>query len=317
MNINTGDQIKISPQDGPVIHFHDPEGILKTPRLDNGTLIGTASENAGDHELFAQTVVGQTTQWQLCKLHTTDQGALKSTTDAMVSEVPKAATWETIDLDPIVNADVRQIFEQKYLSPRPNTCSLRLATDGYSTWQMVLDPKNKVPAINFSSVKSLLDKQGRLTTKAGVPFAWTTGQKNIAFTSQWDNFPKQVEVPVNKAGEAVWLLVCGSTNPMECGISNAEIRLNYADNSVDKIELIPPFNFWSLCPFGHVDYNYQRDGFCLPKTPPEMMELGDNCRAIVVNHRLKPGAILKSVTLETLSEQVVIGLMGATVMNPR
>jgi hypothetical protein len=31
--------------------------------------------------------------------------------------------------------------------------------------------------------------------------------------------------------------------------------------------------------------------------------------------RLRPGVALKSVTLETLSQEVVIGLMGVTVMN--
>ena len=31
---------------------------------------------------------------------------------------------------------------------------------------------------------------------------------------------------------------------------------------------------------------------------------------------LRPGVVLKSVTLETLSEEVVIGLMGVTIMNP-
>jgi hypothetical protein len=308
--------LRITPSGGMATDYHDPEAILTKATLDNGTVVGTTSANAGDHELFVKTTVGQTSQWRLFKIHTTNVASDAAAAGSVVTNIPKDSKWVTVDLTPVVNADVRQIFEQKYLSPRPNTCSLRLATDGYSTWQMILDPKNKVPTLNFSGVKSLMDKQGRLASPSGVPFSWSNSAKNIAFASQWDNFPKQVEVPVNKAGDAVWLLVCGSTNPMECGISNAEIRLNYADNSVDKLELIPPFNFWSLCPFGHVDYNYERDGFCLPKTPPEMMELGENCRAIVLNRRLKPGVVLKSVTLETLSEQVVIGLMGATVMNP-
>ena len=66
-----------------------------------------------------------------------------------------------------------------------------------------------------------------------------------------------------------------------------------------------------------MDYNYERDGFSLPKVPPQTLQLGRNCRAIALGRRLRPGQVLKSVTLETLSEQVVIGLMGVTVMNPR
>jgi hypothetical protein len=92
--------------------------------------------------------------------------------------------------------------------------------------------------------------------------------------------------------------------------------MNYADGVVEKLELVPPFNFWSLCPLGGIDYDYQRDAFCLPKTPPATVQLGNNCRAMLLNWRLRPGVKLASVTLETVSPEVVIGLMGLTVMNP-
>ena len=55
---------------------------------------------------------------------------------------------------------------------------------------------------------------------------------------------------------------------MQGRIANAELRMKYADGVVEKLELVPPLNFWSLCPFGGADYDYKRDGFCLPKVPP-------------------------------------------------
>jgi len=148
----------------------------------------------------------------------------------------------------------------------------------------------------------------------GVPFRWPTGANNIAFTSRWDNWPEKVEVPVNKTGDAAWFLLCGTTNPMEVRIANAELRMNYADGVTETLPIVPPFNFWTLCPMDGIDYDYARDGFALPKVPPVTAQLGKNCRAIVLGWRLRPGVALKSVTLETQSEQVVIGLMGVTVM---
>ena len=68
---------------------------------------------------------------------------------------------------------------------------------------------------------------------------------------------------------------------------------------------------------GRADYDYKRDGFCLPKVPPATVQLGNNCRAILLNRRLRPAAALDSVTLETLSQEVIVGLMGASLMNPR
>jgi hypothetical protein len=314
--VKTGDQVTLRPENGDPLECHDPQDVLSNLKIVNGAITGTVTGNVGDHLLFALTRTGQTQQWRMFKLHVTDPVTAAAEAAKVAADVPPQAKWNLLDISAQMNADVRQIFQQKYLSPRPNTCSLRLATDGYSTWQMVLDPKNKVPEIDFANIASLRNKSGQIQTSKGVPFIAPGDAKNIAFTSRWDNFPKQIEVPINQSGEAIWFLVCGSTNPMECGIANAEVRLNYADGSVDKLELTPPVNFWSLCPFGHVDYNYERDGFCLPKIPPETLQLGSNCRAIVLGRRLAAGKVLKSVTMETLSEQVVIGLMAATVMNP-
>ena len=149
-------------------------------------------------------------------------------------------------------------------------------------------------------------------TPQNVPFARFSDKKNIAFTSLWDNWPRSVNVPVNQAAETVWLLVCGSTFPMQTRIANAEVRFRYADGQVEKLALVPPLNFWSLCPWADSDYSYEIDGFCLPKQPPPTVQLGNNCRAMVLSWKLRPGVRLEDITLETLSQDVVIGLMGVS-----
>lgn len=224
-------------------------------------------------------------------------------------EIPPNAVWKTLNLSGVINGDIRTIFKQQYLSPRPNTCSLRLATDGYSTWQMVLNPKHQPPTIE-------LDGTGKpVSTPQGARFAAVADGCNIAFTSLWDNWPRQVTVPVNQTGDAVWLLVCGFSPPMQGRIANAELRFKYADGVEEKLELVPPLNFWSLCPFGGADYDLKRDGFALPQQPPPQVRLGMNCRAMVYGRKLRPGVELRSITLETLSPEAIVGLMGASVMN--
>jgi hypothetical protein len=176
-------------------------------------------------------------------------------------------------------------------------------------------PKMSTPAVKLNNVASLTDGHGNILAGAGVPFPAPAAGKNIAFTSLWDNWPHQISVPVNKSGKAIWFLVCGTTNPMEVRISNAQLRMTYADGVVEKLDLVPPFNFWTLCPLSGNDYDYKRDAFSLPKVPPTTVQLGMNCRAILLPWKLRPGVALKDVTLECLSNEVVIGLMGATVMN--
>jgi hypothetical protein len=125
-----------------------------------------------------------------------------------------------------------------------------------------------------------------------------------------------VTVPVNRKGDSVWLLVAGSTNPMQVRIANAVLRFHYADGKAEDLELVPPLNFWSLCKFIDRDYDMTRESFSLPKTPPSQVQLGSNCRAMVYGWKLRPGVALEAVSLECLSQEVVIGLMAVSVCNP-
>ncbi len=314
---NTGEVVTLTAAEGQIVDFHDPQGVLKEAKLQAGAIAGTLSANAGDHLVFGLTAVGETRQWRLFKIHVTDAKADQALAAKTEVRVPAAPQWQDVSLQPVLNGDIRAIYQQDYVSPRPNTCSLRLASDGYSSWQMSGGGGNKkLPEINFDNLAAVSDASGHVLAGQGVPFLFSPGAKNIAFTSRWDNWPKQIEVPVHQGGDAVWFLLCGTTNPMEVRIANAELRLRYADGTVEKVPVTPPFNFWTLCPFAGVDYEYDRDGFSLPKVPPTTVQLGKNCRAVALPWRLRPGVALESVTLETLSDEVVIGLMGVTVMNP-
>ena len=52
------------------------------------------------------------------------------------------------------------------------------------------------------------------------------GPRNIAFASQWDNYPRVINagVPRDAAAQAsaVWVLVAGSTNPMQTLLPKAD-----------------------------------------------------------------------------------------------
>jgi hypothetical protein len=316
ISANIGETVSLLVENAPIVDFHDPQGTIKNAKLENGDVNGNFSDNAGDHLVFALIQVGDARQWQLFKIHLTDVEASGAIADKTELNVPKDARWDKVPIEPALNGDIRAIYKQRYASPRPNTCSLRLATDGYSTWQMVLNKRNTTPEIDLANLPSLTDGHGNLILQNGVPFLFSnSGKDNIAFTSRWDNWPKEIDVPVNRAGTAVWFLLCGTTNPMEVRIPNAELRMNYSDGVVEKLEIIPPSNFWTLCPLAGIDYDYGRDGFSLPKSLPLTVQLGNNCRAVVVGWHLRTGVMLKSITLEMLSEQVVIGLMGVTIMD--
>ena len=110
---------------------------------------------------------------------------------------------------------------------------------------------------------------------------------------------------------------------MQGGADNARLIFRYTDDVEEVLPLRHPVNYWSLCPLyakaacpeqdSHCDYSYEEDAFCLPAVPPETLQLGKNCRAMVTAFRLREDAALAAITLESLSPEIVCGVMAATV----
>jgi len=320
---NIRDVIQLRVKNAQIIEFEDPQGVLENGKIENGVLAANLTSNKGYHTVVAKSLVGKAPQWRVFRIKVNDPVGDARQEARFIQKIPANITWENIDIRPLLNADVTTIYQQKYLSPRPNTVSVRLGTDGYSPWTFP-HWKGILPVIKIDKAKSLLDEKNRLITPQGVPFSWNGGSKNIAFTSMWDNYPAMIDFPVNRTGNAIYFLVSGSTNIMQCQIANAVIRLNYADGQTDSLELVPPVNYWNLSTISsdataagqgsRNDYTSEIDKFCLPAKLPERVQLGENCRAMLLNLKLRQGVELKSITLETLSQEVVVGLMGITLM---
>ena len=176
-------------------------------------------------------------------------------------------------------------------------------------------------APTFSALANLSIGGGVIATPQGAQFllnGTATGVPNILFASLWDNYPHAVTVPLAPAHGATtaWVLVAGSTNPMQTLLANAVLRFVYADGAVEELELVPPMNFWALSGWGNADYSYDTDAFCLPPTPPPTVQLGDANRAMVYAHTIREGGVLASVQLEVLSQEVVIGILAVSLMIP-
>ena len=321
---NVGEIIKISTKDARIISVEDPQSVFEQEKLENGMLTAKLSSHVGFHTIVALVKAGEAPQTRVFRIKVNDPAGVAKEAARYVSTVPANAKWENINISSLFNADITTVYQQKYLEPRTNTVSVRLGTDGYSPWTFPYWG-GKPPTIKLDNVKKMLNDQSCFMTQQGVSFLWNAGEKNISFTSMWNNYPKKIEFPVNKKGDAIYFLIAGSTNVMQCQIANAVIRLYYADGQTDSLELIPPVNYWNLSPIsphptgpGQIsptDYTIDVNRFCLPEKLPEVVVLGENCRAMLLNLKLRAGVELKSISLETLSQEVVVGLLGITVMS--
>ncbi|WP_281310204.1 DUF4450 domain-containing protein [Flavobacterium flavigenum] len=237
---------------------------------------------------------------------------------------------ETVLLSSFFNSKVTDVFNEKYLSPRPQTVTLQLPTNGIGNWCY----PNVSVKLDDSGLRQKAKSTGKITTPEGIVFKTPSDSnlKNIVFTSQWDNFPKSVNIPLSGKASHIYFMVAGTTNPMQSRIVNGEIEVNYTDGTSEILQLKNPENWWPI------EQDYFVDGLAFttdaPKPPRVYLKSGEISRTFkdftgikgfsnfgidggagtILDLPLDKNKTLKSLTLKTIANDVVIGLMSATLI---
>jgi hypothetical protein len=241
----------------------------------------------------------------------------------------RAGTTATVELTPYFNDRVTQIFKNEYRSPRSPFVSLATPKQGIGAWAGHV---NATADIDDAGLRAAARAgHGRIVLPDGVPLA-TPGEslvKNVIFVSQWDNYPKEVAVPLSGKAKGIVLLMAGSTNHMQSRFENGEVVVTYVDGSVDKLELENPINWWPI----EQDYFIDDFQFRRPEPVPIRVNLKSGSvrvidiaefkgrggpipggAATVLDLPLQPGKELRSLTVRAIANEVVIGLMSATLV---
>ena len=217
------------------------------------------------------------------------------------------------NIDRVLNDSVTNIFRNAYRSPRPPYTTLQIPLQGVGDW---CHP-DYLPQINDSVFRSLIVKDEFVVM--GVPFRTSAIGRNIAFTSLWDNYPDSISIPMSGRYRQAWLLLAGTTNHMQCHIANGIVVAQYQDGTSDTLQLVNPDNW---CPIER-DYYIDnmafrtsqprpyRIAFASGKVSRDLGKFSDGA-ATMLRMPLNRQKKLQSLTLRTLSNDVVIGLMAVT-----
>ncbi len=235
---------------------------------------------------------------------------------------------QPLDLSNFFNDKVVNIFRNKYLSPRPTVSTLQLPTQGIGDWTHPV----KTADINDKGLRKLAGEKNEITIPQGISFSTPsdTLQSNILFTSQWDNYPKEAIVPLSGKASHAYLLMAGSTNPMQSRLVNGAVIISYTDNTADTLLLKNPDTWWPI------EQDYMDDGyaFTIDAARPVRIHLKtgkivsvydnsieafsgkmiDGGAATVLDMPLNPTKILKELKLQAIANDVVIGLMSVTLI---
>lgn len=241
---------------------------------------------------------------------------------------PVVGPLDPVDLTVHFNDRVTEIFRPgKYLSPRSPFVSLALPSQGIGYWAGHV---SATAEINDTGLRAEAAKNGgKLVLPDGLVFA-TPGPrdaKNILFTSQWDNYPREATVPLTGRAHRLHLLMAGSTNAMQSRLDNGEVLVTYADGTTARLALRNPETWWPIeQDYFTDDYQFRIDG-----PLPTRVDLKTGTvrvldaatfkgqgrtipggAATVLELALDPGKELRSLTVRALANDVVIGLMAAT-----
>lgn len=241
-------------------------------------------------------------------------------------KIPVDAQFEMVDLVPFFNDAVTQIFKKEYRAPRSPFCSLATPKQGIGGWCV---PDESFEVNDSGLRRAAAENGGKIILPDGVAFKTPAeaATKNIIFISQWHNYPSEVSVPLAWKSRRAFLLMAGSSNPMQSGIDNGEVVVTYTDGTTDRLPLRNPTNWWPI------DQDYFIDDFAFrldsPLPPRVNLKTGririlnastfkgtggtvPGGAATVLELPLNPEKELKSLTVRALANEVVIGLMAVT-----
>ncbi len=241
----------------------------------------------------------------------------------------KTENCSMVKMDKYLNSSVTDIFKNEYTSPASPYTTLRIPKNGYGEWchpQFYAETNDSVfRTMVQKNVYTVKTDDGKT-----IPFRSFPKGKNIAYTSLWDNYPDSLTIPLKGNASHAYLLLAGTTNQMQSRIANGVIYVTYADGSTQQMELVNPDNW---CP---IEQDYYVDDFAFKvncKRPYRVHFMSDKASrnlgkalgisgvygreikggaAEMLDIKLNPTKKLKSITVRTLSNDAVIGVMGIT-----
>ena len=152
----------------------------------------------------------------------------------------------------------------------------------------------------------LLTANAEFATPFGIPFRVNAAGNNTAFVSRFDNFPKDITLLVARPARKVYLLIAGSTTPMESGVINAQIVVHLTDGRSETLDLVNPDNYDMCATKLALMTAYPRKKNSFP--------LGADCRAQLFDLPLEPAGVVEKIELRCLSNDIIVGLLGVTLL---
>ena len=308
-----------------ISEIYNPQNALTKTSHDKYKLSGIVNGKSQYHTIFIKVSSGDLSWWDTVNFEIDqDMSVNYSNFSDVVSQ-----KCEVVNIDKYFNSNVTDIFNNKYLTPRSPYTTLQLPVQGIGEW---CHP-NLTAEINDSGMRNAT-QNNILKNNLGIDFRTPKQGKNIVFTSLWDNYPNAVDIKLSGKATNAYLMMAGSTNHMQSHIANGIVTVHYKDGSSVEVELINPDNW---CPIeqdlfvddhafsikGERPYRVHLNSGLISNNLEKELKISgvygrsiDGGAGVLMDIPLNPAKKLSHISLRTLSNDVVIGLMSVTLQRP-
>ena len=191
-----------------------------------------------------------------------------------------------------------EIFQQKYLAPRPQGYSIGARINGRYAWEWNHYGHNAV-VVNDDALRNAPDGVFKLASSWSFPTP--KSGNNVCCVSVWENFPASESFDLSGKAKELAIFLMGGTNAMQSFVVNARITVNYTDGSSEVCELIPPVNF---------------NDFMVSALQKEFENfywaVGNHGQVVRIN--LNADKELKNFAVEGVANEVIVGILGAALV---
>jgi hypothetical protein len=292
----------------------DPQGVYKEkPR-------------EGSHVVFAKYEYPPFATFIPMPVNAAPQNApARNMWEAPAADEQDLTRWALVDLAKVYNDSVTEVLphvEQRAPKPEPPA-----STVNYGYWKDHLTQYHgsRNEPISDAAWRGKVGADGVAWTRDGIPFKSAKEGANIALATVTGGFPAKFSFPVAAQGKTLYLMVSGMTFPVQSHVTNARVTLHYADGSEASKDLVSPFDvgdcwstwcgrFHDCAATGFENIGGRRGPAGSADVPDLSQPVELDTEAQLLAFDLKPGVELSSVDFEAVANDVIFGVMGATVL---
>ena len=321
--VKQGEPLRLTLPDASIAEYSDPQGLLADARIDAGTLVGKVETEPGPGLIFVFDGNQEAPCWRAVAADVQPVKPIEkpkwSPPDAGERNLDR---WTLIDLSKVFNASVPEVPKRVIDGAIPPP--LPASQVGFGYWKEHVIVRCKPPC--DTAWRAKVGPDGVAWTTDGIPFKTSKEGNNIAVACLHTKaFPAAVSLPVKAAGRMLYLMISGETWPAQSHVVNLRVTLRYSDGTSATRDLVQPFdigNCWGeWCGLYHDTPANGFENIGGRSGPMGSSQVADLTKPIAVDtsahlvrYDLAPGKLLDRVDMEVIANDVIFGIMGASIV---